>query len=958
MLSSFNAIAQEPVRIKVTEQNGLPSNEVYSIEEDSKGFVWIASNKGLVRYDGTTSKTYDHPEKVGLSVFELFVDEKDRVWCMNLTGQIFYAQGDDLTLFTDVSEEFKGSLGSMVVVGDTMIVSMYRVRLSIDIKTKEKTVYPIKEFSVGSGLNSVYKNRPTFTENGKVFQVIDGTLSTMDDLPDLIKAENRRLPVRLINKNDNEFYLIQQKLGENTVMYLRKDDYWIKLETPELCSVSRIDSAHVINDALYLTTKNGLLVLKEEKNRMVLHQHFLKEFYTTDLFQDADLNIWVSTLRNGLIIIPNIHVRKIMLPEPLPKRLEKTVNNELMVGYESGNINIIKADELVFKQIEFPTASAISTLKHDEKSNTTLIFQKLKNYLYDHDSASYVVIGKPLASVKEVDFTNKGFIIAALSGTTIVTKIHEQKFLAKSELYYDHKKRGYTVLHDKNSGLNYIADVDGLRTLNSGLQEKPITYKDRPVLTRNLSQDKYGNIWAGSFKNGLFKIKGNEVIEHIDASNGLASLIVNSITIDDEYLWICTDVALQRYHIPTGDIKTLKARDGIPSFSIIDMCVIGEDLFMNTPQAVYRIDKHKVFKPLFIPDYYFTTVRVDGKDQPSATSYTIPDQRTPASIGFNANGLRGLASGKFEYRIKNKTDWIPQPQGNNTIQFATLPVGELIFELRQAGSDTVKSLKLVVEQPFYTTWWFWTLLAINTILAIIFYYRRKLRFRESEKNKQLRTLALDNELITLRLENLRSQMNPHFIFNALNSIQEYIVSNERNLASSYLVKFSRLIRMYLDQSRENQITLKEELHAMELYLELEKVRFEEKLIYQLQIDPALEQEQVFLPPLFVQPYVENALKHGLLHKKDNRELKVAFEWDPADQSLQICVVDNGIGRDASQVIKKSQEHYHKSFATYANQERVNLLNSKRNRKITVEIIDLKTSTDQACGTQVCISIPQ
>jgi LytS/YehU family sensor histidine kinase len=164
--------------------------------------------------------------------------------------------------------------------------------------------------------------------------------------------------------------------------------------------------------------------------------------------------------------------------------------------------------------------------------------------------------------------------------------------------------------------------------------------------------------------------------------------------------------------------------------------------------------------------------------------------------------------------------------------------------------------------------------------------------------------------------------------------------------------------MYLDQSRENQITLKEELHAMELYLELEKVRFEEKLIYQLQIDPALEQEQVFLPPLFVQPYVENALKHGLLHKKDNRELKVAFEWDPADQSLQICVVDNGIGRDASQVIKKSQEHYHKSFATYANQERVNLLNSKRNRKITVEIIDLKTSTDQACGTQVCISIPQ
>ncbi|GAK89534.1 autolysin sensor kinase [Nonlabens ulvanivorans] len=463
---------------------------------------------------------------------------------------------------------------------------------------------------------------------------------------------------------------------------------------------------------------------------------------------------------------------------------------------------------------------------------------------------------------------------------------------------------------------------------------------------------------AATFKNGIFKIENNEVTQHLDAASGLNSMIINAIALDEEYLWIATENSLQRYDSVTDEIKSLSKNDGIPSFSIIEMTVIDNNLYMNTAQEVFQIDKEKVFKPTFIPEYYFTDVLIDSKKQQEQSTYNLPDKDTSTSISFNANGLRGLTSGSFQYRIKDHTDWTLLPQGTNNIQFASLPVGNITFQLQQSESKSIKELNFQVQQVFYKTIWFWTLVVAILILGIVLYYGRLLRFRESEKNKQLRNLALDNELVSLRLENLRSQMNPHFIFNALNSIQEYIVSNEKNLASSYLVKFSRLIRMYLEQSRENQISLKEEIHAMQLYLELEKVRFEDKLNYEINVDPSLNLENVKVPPLFIQPYVENALKHGLLHKKTDRKLEVNFDRDALNNTLSICVKDNGIGREQAAVIKAERVNYHKSFATYANNERVQLLNRKRKEKISVEIQDLKTDKGAACGTCVCISIPQ
>jgi LytS/YehU family sensor histidine kinase len=204
----------------------------------------------------------------------------------------------------------------------------------------------------------------------------------------------------------------------------------------------------------------------------------------------------------------------------------------------------------------------------------------------------------------------------------------------------------------------------------------------------------------------------------------------------------------------------------------------------------------------------------------------------------------------------------------------------------------------------------------------------------------------------LKLENFRSQMNPHFIFNALNSIQDYIISNEKELASKYLVKFSRLIRMYLDHSQQNMISLKQEITALNFYLELEKVRFDDALYYEININESVNPNQIKIPSLFIQPYVENAIKHGLLHKQGDKKLIIDFNIE--SNFLKITIEDNGVGRARAQEINKAS---HKSFSTKANQERIKLYKNKLNLDITVITEDLKDANNKAIGTRVIIYIP-
>jgi len=201
---------------------------------------------------------------------------------------------------------------------------------------------------------------------------------------------------------------------------------------------------------------------------------------------------------------------------------------------------------------------------------------------------------------------------------------------------------------------------------------------------------------------------------------------------------------------------------------------------------------------------------------------------------------------------------------------------------------------------------------------------------------------------------MNEQMNPYFMFNALNSIQEFILQNKKEQASNYLGDFADLMRSYLQHSQEDSIMLNDEIETLKLYLKLEKLRFDEDFVYELRVDNKLDIYTTKIPSFLIQPFVENAIKHGLLHKKSDRRLLISIEKD-ADEMIVCKIIDNGIGRERSLEINKNKKH--KSFATRASVDRFQLINQNMKEQVGIEIKDLFDENDIAKGTEVMLRIP-
>jgi LytS/YehU family sensor histidine kinase len=222
--------------------------------------------------------------------------------------------------------------------------------------------------------------------------------------------------------------------------------------------------------------------------------------------------------------------------------------------------------------------------------------------------------------------------------------------------------------------------------------------------------------------------------------------------------------------------------------------------------------------------------------------------------------------------------------------------------------------------------------------------------------KKIKETELQKRINDMSFSALRSQMNPHFIFNALNTVQSYVYANDKKSATNYLGKFSELIRKVLDNSSKRAITLQEEIELLQLYVDIEKARFGDNFYAAIETDPTLDIEYTLVPPMLIQPYIENATKHGLLHKQGEKNLTVTFQNTEDDESIQIIIDDNGVGRETSKELN-SKKLNHNSFANGANEKRIGLMGQLYNKKASVEIIDKKNLDGSAAGTKVVINIP-
>jgi sensor histidine kinase YesM len=248
---------------------------------------------------------------------------------------------------------------------------------------------------------------------------------------------------------------------------------------------------------------------------------------------------------------------------------------------------------------------------------------------------------------------------------------------------------------------------------------------------------------------------------------------------------------------------------------------------------------------------------------------------------------------------------------------------------------------LRLSQSRYLTFGLAGLVILATALALVFIRQEKLRNRQQ-------TLVLQQKLF-------RSQMNPHFIFNSLTSIQNYIMDEEAHQASKYLSRFSKLVRNILDSSVEEFVSLEEEISTIENYLELQKLRFKGKFDFSIEVGEKLSPESIHIPPMLAQPFIENAIEHGIKHKETKGHIFIRFYQK--DSQVVCEVEDDGVGREKAQEILYKHDKYHKSLATAITYERVRVLNKKMKKKITMLIRDLKDASNKPSGTLVRIEMP-
>jgi hypothetical protein len=286
----------------------------------------------------------------------------------------------------------------------------------------------------------------------------------------------------------------------------------------------------------------------------------------------------------------------------------------------------------------------------------------------------------------------------------------------------------------------------------------------------------------------------------------------------------------------------------------------------------------------------------------------------------------------------------------------------------QLQSEQVKSLTQKNEIIQLNQQRQWVYIAGGFVLlalgSLYFIYRSRLRgvkleaqlIREKAEQEKKET-EFQQKLADVSMSALRSQMNPHFIFNCLNSIKLYTTQNDSVAASEYLTKFSKLIRLILENSRNERITLSSELAALELYIEMEAMRFKEKLRYSIEIEKNVETNYIEIPPLLLQPYVENAIWHGLMPKEEGGHIAIAVSIQDEESLLNIKITDDGIGRTAATALSNKVAGKHKSYGMKATTERIALINQIYKTGASVSVHDLVNEKGEAAGTQVTIQIP-
>jgi ligand-binding sensor domain-containing protein len=455
------------------------------------------------------------------------------------------------------------------------------------------------------------------------------------------------------------------------------------------------------------------------------------------------------------------------------------------------------------------------------------------------------------------------------------------------------------------------------------------------------------------------------VFRVINSSDGLANDKVNNVLFDSNgNAWISNKDAVS-YMNTRGEIQNFTPKHSVPL-----MRARAPMQFMKNGHIVIGAEKKLVwFDPEALKDaqiqapLYIASIKIYGQEYDPKMRYAdlenieLDYKENFFSIDLGMINFSHVGELVTWYRLKGFSDDWTRVGNEMRAIFTNVPGGSYTFEVKTTDvnmhqlPDTL-SLGIRIIPPFWKTWWFAPLLILLALVLFFSFYA--LRINAVRREARL-TTAFNKRLANVELSALRAQMNPHFLFNSLNSIRHQIITNSVEKADEYLVKFSRLVRLVLQNSRSQLIPLGDELEALRLYIDLESGRFDGKFSSKISISPELDAENLVIPPMIIQPFVENAIWHGLMQK--DAPGKVEITVTPEDGRLKIVIEDDGIGREKARILKSKSALQQESMGMDITGNRLEIIEKIYNIRCKVEIEDLENDARQPLGTRITINLP-
>lgn len=977
-LVTLQAAGQSPVFRHYKVDDGLPSSEVYHVFQDSKSYIWLATNMGVSRFDGREFRNFDVQD--GLpenTVFEIYEDEAGRVWFVGFPFQLAYFENDTI---------YKYKYNDVI----RRNISRY----AIPVKS---SFHIDKEFNLNVGL--MYSGLVTIDKDG-IFKNLhlsfgdskSAHLNVLDDKVLVSQGDTMTLyNITIHDHNCASSYFFENKYKQffhrQLMAIVDKKNRIFFTQNNFLASFSKDCTPvyHFMNSRIFgLNTdnennlwismdKNGALCYKDGDFKSGPVYHFLKGVSISSVLQDMEGGFWFSTLDDGIFYMASNDFISFTSSDGLSNDVINKIacfEDRVYIGTNDQYVNVLINGKVRTVKISETINDRIRALHPDKHGN---LWIGTNEFLYSMSNGFDVERFENNKGIdlhlSESNSSGSIFSIKTISGSSDgglwigesvgLTKFKQGKILYSS-LHTDSigirpeallEIEGSIILIGTTQGL-WIKDYEGIREFNP---ENPI-FRNRITDIVQYEFDK--KIVLGTKGSGVVVFKGDSVL-HLTKVHGLSSNSVTSLLITGNMLWVATNnglnlLDLDKIGSEEMKIKVFTKQYGLISNEINQIAGNQNFIYIATNEGL-TVFNRKDYKPVTVPPpIYINAFSVMKRDTALRSGYRLRHNRNFITVKFTGISFRDAGSLIYKYRLIGLGEnWIST--SNSQVEYAFLPPGEYRFEVVAVNSDGLQSsgpaiVSFVILPPFWKTWWFITLIVlVGSGLALLFYsYRIKLIRREA---------VLRNDISWYRQQALARQMDPHFVFNTLNSIQSYIIKNDRLSSSQYLTKFSRLMRLMLNNSQSHAVPLNDEVSALNIYLELESIRFQEKFDFHLNIDPVIEPEVCYIPAFLIQPFIENSIWHGIMGIDRPGCIRVDLKLNETGNQIICTVEDNGKGRAQSMAENSQNDRNRKSLGISIVESRLSLLNSLYGIEMKIIYTDLYDNQGKPAGTRVRINLP-